>query len=148
LDVPLSCFRRMRMTRITSKEDAIIRSRELARQPLPNNIRTPPPCLRDLKLEILQYRSSTCVQLLLRDLLWNRPSRHLQVKPDHTSSLAWDDDQNATIGLDGAFAADVGEVSAWEDVHHAPDDVGGVAVHGDAERAADAAVCAVACLGW
>ena len=135
------------MTRIPRQENPPLPIHKPTRQPLSNNIRAPPSRLRNLKLKPLQNRRSACMQLFPRDVLRIRPRRHLQVEPHHPSSFAGDYQKGAAIGLNGAFAADVGEVGPREDVHDAPDDVGRVAVHGDAEGAADAAVCAVAGLG-
>jgi len=129
--------------RIASEEDAVLRVKSL-REALADGIRAPPKHMREVHAIRRENQARLVLDRVQLDLLGLGARRELDVEANHFAAFARDDDDVAVRGVDGAFSGYVRERGEREDVHDAPDGVGGVAEHGDGEGVADSRVRAVA----
>jgi len=135
----------MRVARVAGQEDSVVLV-EVISETLADTVRRPP--IRVRKIHPVRRKDPACriLQIYEVDVFGARAWWELYVEPHERSAFAWDYQDIARGGVDCAFATDVGEVRLRVDVHDAPDGVGGVTYHSEAERSADGAMGAVATL--
>ena len=126
----------VRVERITGQKHTI-RARELVSEALADTVATPPERLGELHFIGRKNLLGFVVQVRQCDVFDVRAAREFYVEADKRAAFAGDDEYRARGGVDSGFAADVGKVCPWVDVHDAPDGVGGVADHVVAKGFAD-----------